>query len=215
MPSLQDLGMRIGVLMGKREALEETITRNRSVAGGSYGEAEDIEKVMAIIRGLEGEWRGRIEDGLERIISHGLTVVRGEPSKVVLETTTFRDTTAIAVMLEQNGVLTDPLEERGGTVVQVLAFLWRVYTALVNLPPLARTLILDEPFSQVSEEYRPAMGELLRELHEQLGFQFIIFTHEKELIDAADVAYEVYLKDEPTRLAGVKTIKSASEEATL
>ncbi len=215
MSDLRNLGIRIATLDGKRQSLEEIVQRNRAVAAGSYGEADDIEKVMAIIRGLEGEYRGRIEGGLERIISHGLTVVRGEPSKVVLETSTFRDTTSIEVMLEQNGSLSSPMDERGGTMVQILAFLWRVYTALVNLPPLARTLILDEPFSQVSEEYRPAMAELLQELHDQLGFQFIIFTHERELIDAAGLAYEVYLKNDPTRLAGIKLIKSASEEATL
>lgn len=41
-------------------------------------------------------------------------------------------------------------------------------------------MVLDEPFSQVSKEYREAMATLLERTAEEFGMQYIIITHSPE-----------------------------------
>jgi DNA repair exonuclease SbcCD ATPase subunit len=40
---------------------------------------------------------------------------------------------------------------------------------------------LDEPFRFVSDEYQPAVADLMEEMADKLGIQFIIVTHEENL----------------------------------
>jgi ABC-type Fe3+/spermidine/putrescine transport system ATPase subunit len=48
-------------------------------------------------------------------------------------------------------------------------------------PTKRRLLVLDEPFKFLSEQYRPAIRELIEQLAQELQFQFIVVTHIKEL----------------------------------
>lgn len=209
---LSRLGQSLSRLEGRADTLKQQLGEARAAAYQQAAEADECAKVLAVLRGLEAAWRERIEGGIASIISHGLSVVFGEPIEVVLETTTFRDTTSMEILIRQNGALSSVLDAKGGSLVQVLGFLWRLFLTVTAQPPLARVLVLDEPFAMVSEEYRPALAELLRELSTRLGVQFLIITHEKELTDAADVAYEVVWYNNAARL---HTIKNASEEASL
>lgn len=52
-------------------------------------------------------------------------------------------------------------------------------------------MILDEPLGMLSAEYQPAAGELLRKLAHELGIQIIVVSHNPEMLESADRAYEL------------------------
>jgi len=79
-------------------------------------------------------------------------------------------------------------------------------------PLLRRVMILDEAFAHVSREYRPGLCELLTHLNAQLGMQFLVITHEPELLACAQLAYEVELYDGAAR---IKKILDRTEEMAL
>lgn len=177
----------------------------------AHAQAELLRSSLDILRALEGQWRDKVSKSLTDPISRGLTAVLETPTEVLLEASTYRDSTAIAIKIKQGDLITSPKDSNGGSVAQIAAFLWQVYLLRSVYPPLALTMVLDEPFWAVSEEYRPAFGDLLRELANS-GIQMLIALHEREMIDAADRAYVVQWEDTG---ATATLLKTANEDSVL
>lgn len=209
--SLQRVGDALVTAEGQRALLERQETEARARSDTAHHRAEVLKAALDILRGLEDQWRKKVEGGLTSLISQGMSMVFDEEIEVVLEATTYRDATALKIKLKQNG-LTLPLTAKGGSYAQVCGFLWQVYFLRSAEPPLTSTLILDEPFAMVSEEFRPSLGELLQELA-KAGMQFLIILHEREMVASADVAYVVQLNDAGASYA--TQIVSTEEESVL
>ncbi len=75
----------------------------------------------------------------------------------------------------------DPTASVGGGVVDVASFALRLACLLLASPKRRRLLCLDEPFKHLSENYRPAVRELIEVLAREMDVQFIIVTHSNEL----------------------------------
>lgn len=94
-----------------------------------------------------------------------------------------RGKTEARLELERDGlVLDDPLEQAGGGVMAVASFALQISCLLLSTPKRRRLLIIDEPFSALSEQYRPAVRALLQSLAADLGVQIIMVTHSKALM---------------------------------
>lgn len=96
-----------------------------------------------------------------------------------MELTYTKRSLAVSFFFVRDKERYDPLECCGYGVVDVACFALRI--AIWSLNPSRRVLILDEPFKNVSEEYRERVGQFVRKVSEQLNFQFIITTHMPEL----------------------------------
>lgn len=85
-----------------------------------------------------------------------------------------------------------PKEEQGGMIVNLIGFALNVVLLSLQRPRSRKLLVLDErfPFSGKGEPLR-RVGAMLREISRGLGFQMIIVTHEPELAEIADRAWEV------------------------
>ncbi len=85
-----------------------------------------------------------------------------------------------------------PKEEQGGMIVNLIGFALNIVLLSLQRPRLRKLLVLDEPFpfSGKGETLR-RVGAMLRETSHSLGFQMIIVTHEPELAEMADRAWEV------------------------
>jgi ABC-type nitrate/sulfonate/bicarbonate transport system ATPase subunit len=73
-------------------------------------------------------------------------------------------------------------------VAAVAGFLLQAVLVLL-LPNTTPLLFLDESFSQVSEEYRPALSQFIRELTERTELQVVLVTHSDEFVTDADRVY--------------------------
>lgn len=91
-------------------------------------------------------------------------------------------TQAHLVLLNKGHVVTNPLEEDSGGVVDIAAFTLQLSCLLLSRPELRRIMLLDEPFKNLSVEYRKNARLMLEYLAEELGIQFIIVTHMKQLV---------------------------------
>lgn len=192
---LDDVGAQLARLEGKAEELENGLATAIVDLTRHENRTEELEATLTFLQTMEAEWRERFQQGLAGVVSRGLTSVFGEEINVLLHTTTFRDTTSIELLIEQGALTTEVKGAKGGSLVQVLSFLLKVLMLISARPALHRTMVLDEPFAMVSREYRPRLCELLTELNARLGVQFIIVTHEPELVDCAKLAYEIKQQD--------------------
>lgn len=104
-----------------------------------------------------------------------------EPYSFRIDFARARGKTEARLVFERDGLEVDPLTASGGGVVDVAAFALRVSCLLLSKPPLARVLVLDEPFRFVSPQYRPRLRALIEELAKTLKIQFIMVTHDPAL----------------------------------
>ena len=88
----------------------------------------------------------------------------------------------------------DIIDGHGGGVVDVASFILRFVVSRSD-PRLANVIVADEPFRHVSRDHAEGLGRLLGMLAAKAGTRFCIVTHNDALAEAADVVYEVRLKD--------------------
>jgi DNA repair exonuclease SbcCD ATPase subunit len=126
---------------------------------------------------------------LEQLITYGLRVVFAD-QKLSLKTelTSKRGAPWLDLKLLDKGVEAPILESFGGGPASVVAFLLRLL--ICRRLGLSPVLLLDEPFSFVSEGYVENVAKLLRELTDKLGFKMILVTHDRGFLSYADVGYE-------------------------
>ncbi len=190
---------------GQVTLLRDQIDAATTGARHAFEAHELLDRVLVTLVELEQEWRRSAERTLTAHASRGLSLVFGEDLRLSVETKTVRDMTSMVLKLKENGVeLDDIVESTGGSRVAVLDMLLNLMFLVSVTPKLEQLMVMDEPFGSIEQAHLPALGQLLREIHEQRGVQFIIVSQDSALVDAADVVYEV--KD-----GGVRLIKSREE----
>lgn len=183
---------------GRQAEVNDLIVALTDEYAEAQQETDEIAMSVEMLQRLEGVYQAKFQANVARIISRGLTAVFGERMELLLKTRVSRDVTTVEFKLVQDyGKHGDTLETnvigaKGGTVVVLLNVLMRILLVMSAHPPMRRFLELDEPFGQADVDMIPAFGELLHELAGKLGFQIMLVTHEKVLVDIGDTAYQVY-----------------------
>ena len=81
------------------------------------------------------------------------------------------------------------LEDGGGGIQTIIAFIFRIYFILKF--KLCRFVVLDEYFPALSEEYRDGLIEFLKSLCEDLQFKFLWISQNRSFADKVDRVYFV------------------------
>ena len=197
---------------GARQMLERQLAEALDRTEREKAEAELLEHVVSLLSAMQELWRERFQAGVGEVVSRGLTAAFGEPLDLVVEMGQSGDLPVAKFSIrDSRGLATDIIDARGGGLVNVASFLLRVLLLLSARPPLARLLVLDEAFANVSAEYLSAVVALLRRICDDGGFQLLLVTHRPELADAADVAYRFEL--DATGATQVTALTSERERA--
>ena len=135
-----------------------------------------------------------IAETTQRDVADTLSVIITSAIKAVFDTDEYRceiifgtarnQSDAKLILVKGEEEIDDPLDSISGGMIDVAAFAARV--GFIFLKGSRKVLIADEPFKGVSEDLKGRCPEMLRLLSEQLGMQFIIISHMKEMIDGAD-----------------------------
>lgn len=161
--------------------------------------ALDWERASDVLRSFSDDKSANLRADIERLVSHALVSVFDEPMEFKLTTRTLRGQQSVEFSLVSNGVERPVLGSHGGGVSQVVAFVLRL--VVVMLSPNRHVLILDEPFSQVSAEFRPRLAAFLREIVDATDLQLILVTHDTEIPEVADVHYRLSAASGVARVA--------------
>lgn len=131
---------------------------------------------------------------VEGLVSRGLQTIFGSSYSFKIAMRMLRNQAAMDFTIVSGDTERDPMESHGGGLVNVIAMVLRL-TIVALTPGLSRTVVLDEPFAQLSAGYLDGMGRFIRELVDATDIQLIIVSHEAEIAEVADQAYRLYRED--------------------
>ncbi len=153
-------------------------------------EKAKLVKVVALIdKGIEiisANGVGRIET----TVTNGMRLVFDDPSLALKIVKNSGARGSSYELVGQQGEVEGPfLDTFGGGIANVVSILLRII--MLKRFKMAKLLVCDESFNNVSEQYLPMVSQLLRSLAKDGGYTILAVTHQSVLAQAADTIYEV------------------------
>jgi predicted ATPase len=194
---LNELKRRVAEAAGQRSVYEQQLAAAKKAYIKAMKEKRLCEAAIAIVTAVGETLQQRISIRLSSVASRALQSVFPDPYRVVVEfAPTARGTIEAQIQFERDGqrfrpVLPSGQLLAGGGPVEMAA--WGLRVALWGqLKPRPRPIMLmDEPFRFLQEDLQPVAAEVLREISEKAGIQFIIVTHSAGLAEGANCIIDV------------------------
>jgi len=143
---------------------------------------------------------------ISEVTSLALDAIFEKPYLLEAEFVQRRNKTECDLFFSRNGQQIHPMDASGGGAIDVASFALRIASWGMQTPKQRNTIILDEPFKNLSKGYQEKGSNMLKEVSKKLGIQFIIVTHENTLASFADKIFEVSLVD------GISQVQAYEQE---
>ena len=178
-------------LKGRKQKTEMDIESFNKEKMDVERELINTEQAQAIIQKVAQKTQQELEYHISDLVSTALSAIFDEPYEFKLYFVIRRGTTEAVFKFARNGEEVDPMVASGGGAVDVAAFALRIALWSLKQKRSRNTIVLDEPFRFLSRELQPKASSMLKLLSEKLGIQFIIVTHNNDLVEAADKVFHV------------------------
>lgn len=185
----------------RKNAIDEQIAQYTQQIDQSKAVLETLDKAVGLIGQYADAREKDVQAKIETLVTNGLRTVFNEDLRFIIQQKSVGKRTEIKFKIESFydniSVETDILSARGGGVAAVTGFLLRVI--MILLTQSRRIIFLDETFSQVSTHYQENVAQLLEDLANEYGFQFILVTHRSpEIVERSSHVYETSMKNGKT-----------------
>lgn len=181
--------------LDRRRGQQRQITKNLEQAQAKLSEYQTMltrhEQAREVIKEAGLRTQQALAFHISDITTLALQAVFPEPYNLVVDFVQRRNKTECDLWFERDGQRLSPMDASGGGAVDVAAFALRVASWSMQHPRSRATIILDEPMRFLSTDLQPKASEMLKQLSDRLGIQFIIITHEEELAEEADRVFQI------------------------
>jgi len=184
-------------LKGKREQLHDSIKNTSSSIREIKRELRQLEEAKIILQRVATETQKELEYKICSLASTALDAIFPDAYKLNVEFIIKRGKSEcfLTFSRKDSDNQIDPMTESGGGAVDVAAFALRLTLWSIQEPKTRNTIVLDEPFRFLSTDLQPKASEMLKTLSQKLNLQFIIITHEEELVESADKVFRVSINN--------------------
>lgn len=141
-----------------------------------------LQRVMLLFKNLSESENEKSKNMFISLINHGLHSIFGSSVSFDLERKDYATGTFYSPVLLKDGKQED-LWSSGGGILDIVSFLCRIVILVSFYTKDSRVLRLDEPFKNLSKEYREKATQLIKQLSDQFEIQFIFTTHVPEYVD--------------------------------
>ena len=177
MISLDQEEKSVNQLSSQLILLEQSVTREQTELGKLQTFLLRTQDAQEILQHLAQAVQQKAHERISQVVSNCLAAVFEEPYQFHIEFERKRGRTEAYLQFKRGSLTTNPLKASGGGTVDIAAFALRVSSLVLHRPRLAQVLVLDEPMKFVSDEYQPAVRQMLEQLAEDMGIQIIFVTH--------------------------------------
>jgi len=194
MKEIQLLRNQLEQQKGQKVQIERSLNSLREELRNSKRGLHKHEKAREIIRIVGLTTQQSLQFHISDITSLALEAVFPNPYELKVEFIQRRNKTECDLYFVRDDNKIDPLTASGVGAVDVAAFALRIASWSMAQPHSRNVIILDEPFRFLSENYQEKASQMVKEISEKLGIQFIIVTHEPILTNYADRTFDVSIK---------------------
>ena len=198
--TIQLLRNRLEQQKGQKFQIEQSLTKLQEQLRDKKRSLIRHEKAREIVRAVGMATQKQLQFHISDITSLALEAVFPDPYSLEVEFVQRRNKTECDLFFVRNGMKVDPLTASGVGAVDVATFALRIASWSMAMPRSRNTIILDEPFRYLSEDYQEKASMMLKEISEKLDIQFIIVTHEQVLAEHADKIFQVSIKKGKTKI---------------
>jgi hypothetical protein len=155
--------------------------------------ADTLEKCRQIILQVGKETQDELKSLIEHTVTLGLQSVYGLKYKFVVDFTyDKRDQLEVSFFIDKNGVLLEPRKDTVGYgLVDVCAFSLRMVMWMLARPQTSPIMVMDEPFKNASAGFISLISQMVKQVSNMLGIQFIVATHIEGMIAEADIIHQI------------------------
>jgi len=192
--TVKDIRTQLDQRKGRKNEIEELVTSLTEHIKEQKRSLRRHEQAREIIKEVGLKTQQELQYHISDITSLALEAVFPDPYELVAEFVERRNKSECDLYFTRDGNKVDPIDASGGGAVDIASFALRVASWSMQTPRSRPTIILDEPFRFLSEQYKEPASMMVKELSQKLGLQFIIITHEPVLASYADKTFEVTMK---------------------
>ena len=176
---------------GQREILEKTIKVHENTIDKKEKEKDIYIQVRDLFASVGKATQDALIQYFENLGTSLLQTIYGSEYKFTLVFEIKRNKSECTPKVMKGDIQVDLKDEIGVGVVDVLSYAMRLAIWSLQKPRTEPVFILDEPFKYVDKNKRSLIGEALQGLTESLGAQTIMISHDDELIDIGNSAYQI------------------------
>jgi DNA repair exonuclease SbcCD ATPase subunit len=152
------------------------------------------EKAREIIREVGLRTQQQLQFHISDIVSLAMDAVFVNPYELKVDFVQRRNKTECDLKFVRGDMEIDPIEASGVGAIDVASFALRIASWSMMRPHSRNVIILDEPFKHLSTNYQEQASAMIKEISNKLNLQFIIVTHEENLIPSADRVFQVSIR---------------------
>lgn len=178
MATLSELRERVAKLDLKHQSVVARLASEQEAHDEAVAVADSAKVAQAAAQNIAMALQQQAHQRISSVVTRCLAAVFDEPYEFKIQFEQKRGKTEAVLLFEREGLVIDPLTAAGGGVIDLAAFALRLSVLMLARPPVRRLIVADEPFKHLSKGYRQKARQLLVSLSEELGFQFIMVTHD-------------------------------------
>jgi len=187
-------------LKGQKFQIEKAIKKNKIDLALLRKSLRQHEQAREVIRKVGLQTQEQLQFHISDITSLAMEAVFPDPYEVIVEFVQRRNKTECDLYFVRDENKVDPMTASGVGAVDVATFALRIASWSMAYPHSRNTIILDEPFRFLSENYQEKASTMIKEISTKLEIQFIIVTHEQILTTYADKIFTTSMKRKITKI---------------
>jgi len=162
----------------ERFAIEKNLSKIKREIKQSNKSIVNHEKAKEIIRLVGRETQEQLVFHISDITSLAMEAIFENPYKLDMDFVDRRDKTECDITFERDGEKVNPLDSAGGGAADVASMSLRIAAYTMQQPRSRNTIILDEPFKNLSRDKIDKASAMLKQISEKLQLQFILVSHD-------------------------------------
>lgn len=191
MTSINSIRGQLERKRGQQAQTEKLLRQAEARLQQAQARLVEHEQAREIIREVGLKTQQALSYHISEITSLALEAVFDDPYELKIDFVHRRNKTECDLYFERNGSQISPIDASGGGAVDVAAFALRVACWSMEKPRSRPVIILDEPLRFLSRDMQERASQMIKEISEKLGVQFIIVTHEEMLTESADKVFSI------------------------
>lgn len=181
--------MKRGVQEGKAIKKMYTYLLDTAINKREYliEEVANVSLARNIFQIVGSRTQATLEYHISNIVTLALHSVFDNPPSFKVKFEMRRNKTECDLLFEEQGQEYKPIDASGGGVLDVVSFALRI--AFWSIRKNRPTLILDEPFRNVSPDLQSKVSEMIKTISDKLHIQILMVSHAEDINQAADKTF--------------------------